>query len=115
MESSTKVSNSMPLWLACLPIIILIIGLTWNVLFVYGDDALSGSSQMIIILVAGLTAMLGLARGVAWEHIQDKIVSTISHAMPSILILLLVGALASIWLLSGTVPTLVYYLSLIHI
>ena len=109
MESSTKVSNSMPLWLACLPIIILIIGLTWNVLFVYGDDALSGSSQMIIILVSGLTAMLGLARGVTWEHIQDKIVSTISHAMPSILILLLVGALASIWLLSGTVPTLVYY------
>ena len=53
--------------------------------------------------------MLGLARGVTWEHIQDKIVSTISHAMPSILILLLVGALASIWLLSGTVPTLVYY------
>ena len=109
MESSTKVSNSMPLWLACLPIIILIVGLTWNVLFVYGDDALSGSSQMIIILVAGITAMLGLTRGVAWEHIQEKIVSTISHAMPSILILLLVGALASIWLLSGTVPTLVYY------
>ncbi|MCH2191052.1 MAG: Na+/H+ antiporter NhaC [Gammaproteobacteria bacterium] len=64
---------------------------------------------MIIILVAGLTAVIGLARGVKWELIQERIVATISNAMPSILILLLVGALASIWLLSGTVPTLVYY------
>lgn len=110
MESSKNTANSaMPLWLAFLPILVLIISLTWNVLFVYGDNSLAGSSQMIIILVAGLTAIIGLARGVNWELIQERIVATISNAMPSILILLLVGALASIWLLSGTVPTLVYY------
>ncbi len=99
----------MPMWLAFLPIVLLIVSLTWNVLFVYGDDALSGSSQMVIMLVAGVTALIGLVRGVTWAHIQERIVATISNAMPSILILLLVGALASIWLLSGTVPTLVYY------
>ncbi len=115
MESSKHSSTQpmplkpMSLWLACLPILVLIVTLTWNVLFVYGDDALSGSSQMIIILVAGFTAIIGLSRGVSWAHIQEKIVATIGNAMPSILILLLVGALASIWLLSGTVPTLVYY------
>ena len=110
MESLKNTANSaMPLWLAFLPILVLIISLTWNVLFVYGDNSLAGSSQMIIILVAGLTAVIGLARGVKWELIQERIVATISNAMPSILILLLVGALASIWLLSGTVPTLVYY------
>jgi len=110
MESSKNTTKSdMPLWLALLPILVLITTLTWNVLFVYGDNALGGSSQMIIILVAGLTAIIGLARGVKWDHIQERIVATISNAMPSILILLLVGALASIWLLSGTVPTLVYY------
>jgi len=99
----------MPMWLALLPILILITALTWNVLFVYGDDALSGSSQMVIILVAGFTAAIGMARGISWAHIQERVVATIGNAMPSILILLLVGALASIWLLSGTVPTLVYY------
>lgn len=114
MESSDKSANQnqgqpMSLWLALLPVVMLIATLTWNVLFVYGDDALSGSSQMVIMLTAGFTAMIGLARGVTWAHIQERIVATIGNAMPSILILLLVGALASIWLLSGTVPTLVYY------
>ncbi len=101
--------SSMSLGLALFPIVVLVIALTTNVLYVYGDDALAGSSQMIILLVAGLAAAIGLSRGVQWSTIQQSMVETISHAMPSILILLLVGALASIWLLCGTVPVLVYY------
>jgi NhaC family Na+:H+ antiporter len=100
--------NTMPLSLALLPVVILIAALSWNV-YVFGDDALSGSSQMIIILVTGLAAAIGLWRGVGWKQQQESIVSTIGNAMPSIIILLLVGALASVWLLSGTVPVLVYY------
>jgi len=101
--------QTMSLGLALLPIIVLIAALGFNVLFVYGDDALSGSSQMIIILVAGFAATIGLLRGVSWKEQQASVVATIGNAMPSILILLLVGALASVWLLSGTVPVLVYY------
>ena len=108
MNTKTN-SNKMPLGLALLPIVLLILALCWNVLFVYQDDALSGSSQMIIFLVAGFAALIGLARGVSWEEQQKSVVDTIGAAMPAILILLLVGALASIWLLSGTVPLLVYY------
>lgn len=100
--------NSMPLWLALLPIIVLISALSWNV-YVYGDDALGGSSQMVILLVTGFAAAIGLLRGTHWEKQQSSVISTISNAMPSILILMLVGALASIWLLCGTVPLLVYY------
>ena len=99
----------MPLGLALLPIIVLVSALTWNVVYVYGDDALSGSSQMIILLVTGFAAAIGMWRGVDWAAQQAKVVSTIGNAMPSILILLLVGSLASIWLLCGTVPVLVYY------
>jgi NhaC family Na+:H+ antiporter len=99
---------AMPLSLALFPVLALIMALSWNV-YVYGDDALSGSSQMIIILVTGLVAAIGLYRGVAWADQQKAMISTISRAMPSILILLLVGALASVWLLCGTVPVLVYY------
>ncbi len=101
--------QTMSLGLALLPIIVLIAALGFNVLFVYGDDALTGSSQMIIILVAGFAAAIGLLRGVTWKEQQASVVATIGNAMPSILILLLVGALASVWLLSGTVPVLVYY------
>ncbi len=109
MPDSHNSDRSMSLGLALLPILVLVLALTGNVLFVYGDDALSGSSQMIIILVSGFAAAIGLSRGIAWATIQKSMVDTISNAMPSILILLLVGALASIWLLCGTVPVLVYY------
>jgi len=107
-RTPTKNETSMPLSLALLPVIVLIAALSWNV-YVYGDDGLSGSIQMIILLMAGFTAAIGLYRGVSWSAQQEKVVATIGDAMPSILILLLVGALASIWLLSGTVPVLVYY------
>lgn len=112
IKDSVKTANSqeesMPLSLALLPVILLIAALSWNV-YVFGDDALSGSSQMIIILITGFAAAIGLWRGVPWQVQQVSVVSTIGNAMPSIIILLLVGALASIWLLCGTVPVLVYY------
>lgn len=108
-SNATDDSKSMPLMLALLPILVLILALTGNVLYVYGDDALSGSSQMIILLATGFASALGMMRGVSWKAQQEVVVSTIGNAMPSILILLLVGALASIWLLCGTVPVLVYY------
>lgn len=101
--------QQMHLGIALLPILVLIAALGFNVLSVYGDDALSGSSQMIIILVAGFAASIGLMRGVSWKTQQKSVISTIGNAMPSVLILLLVGALASTWLLAGTVPVLVYY------
>ncbi|NNC98992.1 MAG: sodium:proton antiporter [Gammaproteobacteria bacterium] len=108
MTSDTQPSQSMPLGLALFPVLALIAALSWNV-FVFGNDALSGSSQMIIILITGLAATIGLIRGVSWQTQQKSVVSTIGNAMPSVLILLLVGALASSWLLCGTVPMLVYY------
>ncbi|GHA05114.1 sodium:proton antiporter [Arenicella chitinivorans] len=106
--SAQRSTPDMPLWLAFLPVLVLISALSWNV-WVYGDDALSGSTQVIIILVTGFAAAIGLLRGTPWHKQQVSVIATISNAMPSILILMLVGALASIWLLCGTVPMLVYY------
>ncbi|GGF30131.1 sodium:proton antiporter [Echinicola rosea] len=45
----------------------------------------------------------------SWETLQKGIVNSIGAAMPSILILLLIGALAGTWLLSGIVPAMIYY------
>ena len=112
-HDASKDQSSMPLSLALLPVVALIAALSWNV-YVFGDDALSGSSQMIIILITGACAAIGLWRGVSWATQQKVVVATIGNAMPSILILLLVGALASIWLLCGTVPVLVYYGCLLY-
>ncbi|UCS91888.1 Na+/H+ antiporter NhaC [Echinicola marina] len=94
---------------ALVPIIFLILLLVINIR-IFGTDSLSGSNQMVLIIssaVAGLVAVLRLKIG--WEALQTGIVNSIGAAMPSILILLLIGALAGTWLLSGIVPAMIYY------
>ncbi|GAB1450087.1 Na+/H+ antiporter NhaC family protein [Draconibacterium sp.] len=47
--------------------------------------------------------------GYRWESVRAKVVTTIGSAMPSILILLLIGSLAGTWMISGVVPAMIYY------
>jgi len=70
---------------------------------------LDGSNQIALILAAGVAAIVALKVGFKWETMLDGIVSSISSAMSSILILLLIGSLAGTWLLSGIVPSMIYY------
>ena len=97
------------LWEALIPIIFLIILLFFNVFFVFKDAALDGSNQIILLLSAAVTALIGIRLGVTWETLSDGMVKSIGAAMPSILILLLIGSLAGTWLLSGIVPAMIYY------
>jgi Na+:H+ antiporter, NhaC family len=91
------------------PILFLIVLLVINIL-IFGTDGLSGSNQLVLVIssaVAGLIAIFQLK--IKWENLQDGIVKSISSAMSSILILLLIGSLAGTWLLSGIVPAMIYY------
>ncbi len=90
------------------PIIFLIILLTVNV-GIFGDLSLDGSNQIVLILSAAVATLVSLRLGFQWDEIQKGIVKSISSAMASILILLLIGALAGTWLLSGVVPAMIYY------
>lgn len=97
-----------------IPIIFLIILLSMNVIF-WGDATLNGSNQIALMTAAALAAGLGSRLGFKWFDMRDQIVKTIDSAMPSILILLLIGALAGTWLISGVVPALIYYgLDILH-
>jgi NhaC family Na+:H+ antiporter len=93
---------------ALIPIVFLIFLLSLNVYF-FGDGALDGSNQIALILSAGVAAIIALKVGFKWATMLDGIVSSISSAMSSILILLLIGSLAGTWLLSGIVPAMIYY------
>ncbi|MGM0581249.1 MAG: Na+/H+ antiporter NhaC [Bacteroidota bacterium] len=93
---------------ALIPIVFLIFLLSLNVYF-FGDGALDGSNQIALILSAGIAAIVALKVGFKWTTMLDGIVSSISSAMSSILILLLIGSLAGTWLLSGIVPAMIYY------
>ena len=92
---------------AILPILVLIVLLTLNV-FVF-EDTLAGSNQIALLLAATVGGLIVWRRGQKWETTSKKIVSTIGSAMPSMLILLLIGSLAGTWLISGVVPAMIYY------
>ncbi len=93
---------------AFIPIIFLVILLYSNV-YIFGDDALSGSNQIVLLLAAALAAVIAYRLGITYDYIQEAIVTSISSALSSILILLLIGSLAGTWMISGIVPAMIYY------
>ncbi len=94
--------------LALIPILCLIILLGINV-WIYGDDTLSGSNQLTLLLSAAIAAVIGYFIHVPWKKMLDGAVKSISSAMGALIILLLIGSLAGTWMLSGVVPAMIYY------
>ena len=93
---------------ALVPIIFLVILLSINV-SIFGDDSLSGSIQIVLILSSAVASIIAFNLGFSWLDIQNGIIKSINSSLPSILILFLVGSLAGSWLLSGVVPAFIYY------
>ncbi|MDG1188975.1 MAG: Na+/H+ antiporter NhaC [Flavobacteriales bacterium] len=93
---------------ALTPIIFLIGLLSLNV-FLYGDNALGGANQLALLLAASLAAIIGVRNGFNWKETLNGVSKSISSTTPAILILLLIGSLAGTWLISGIVPTMIYY------
>ncbi len=93
---------------AIVPIIFLVILLSINV-SIFGDDSLSGSIQIVLILSSAVASIIAFNLGFSWLDIQKGIIKSINSSLPSILILFLVGSLAGSWLLSGVVPAFIYY------
>ncbi|MDD3875113.1 MAG: Na+/H+ antiporter NhaC [Bacteroidales bacterium] len=91
-----------------IPIIFLIIALSYNV-FVFKGNSLGGPNQLVLLFSAAIAALIGFRHGHKWSSIEKGVVKSISTAIPSILILLVIGSLAGTWLISGIVPALIYY------
>jgi NhaC family Na+:H+ antiporter len=117
-EESTQAEieeSKISLFQALIPIIALVGMLAYNVLVVYGDDALSGSNQFILLLAGAIATIVGFTNGISYKHIIKTISKNIMSTAPAILILLMVGALAGTWLISGIIPVMVYYgLQILH-
>jgi Na+:H+ antiporter, NhaC family len=104
----STVKREASLFEALLPIIFLISALALNVI-IYGADSTYGPNQIALILAAMAGVLVALRLGYSWTEMEGGMVSSISSAMAAILILLLIGALAGTWLLSGIVPAMIYY------
>lgn len=105
---TTKSPKTPTLVQSIIPIIFLITLLWLNVKY-FGDHTLDGANQVALILTSTLAGIIAVSLGYKWNDILDKIVTSIGAAMPSILILFLIGSLAGTWMISGVVPILIYY------
>lgn len=110
MQSSAQLRKpSAPTILQALcPVLTLIALLSFSV-YLFGEDASYGPNQIALCIGAAVAALIGWHNGQTWEHIESSIVSGVTIAVKPILILFSVGLLIGSWILSGTVPTMIYY------
>ncbi len=101
-------NNELSIWEALIPVLALIIMLAYNVA-VFGDDALSGSNQFILLLGGAVAAMVGFKNKVSYKTMLAEVEENIKSTAGAILILLMVGSLAGTWLISGIIPSMIYY------
>ena len=92
-----------------LPFLFLVAALS-VVIYVFGTDALSGASQVALLFAAGFTIVLSMVLyKTSWKVFEESILENITSVGTSIVILLLIGAVSGSWMISGVVPTMIYY------
>ena len=92
-----------------IPLLVLI-ALLFLVVRTFKADALDGGSQVALLLASGVViaiAMLGYK--VPWSSLEGAIADNIKSIGTAVIVLLLIGAVAGSWMVSGIVPTLIYY------
>lgn len=101
--------------LSAIPIIVLI-GLLFITIRTFGSDALNGGSQVVLLITTAVASAIAMAFGkTSWNEIEQAICKNILGIAAAVIILLLIGALAGSWMISGVVPTLIYYgMQIIH-
>lgn len=107
-KTTMDTNSNISLFESIIPIVLLVALLYINV-NVYGESALDGSNQFILIIGAAIAILIGIKNSVSIKIIFDTISTNIKSISNPIIILLLVGALSGTWLLSGIIPSMIYY------
>ena len=108
MDDRIIKNKELNIYEAMIPVVALIGMLAYNV-SVYGDDALSGSNQFILLLGGSVAAIVGFMNKVSYKKMIEEVANNIKSTTGALLILLFVGALAGTWLISGVIPSMIYY------
>jgi NhaC family Na+:H+ antiporter len=64
--------------------------------------------EVLLIAAAAIAGLIAARLGYSWPEMQEGIVEGIAKALPAVFILVSVGALIGTWMISGTIPLLVY-------
>ena len=92
-----------------LPFLVLIVLISCCVA-VFGNATLDGASQVSLLVASAVSVLVGhFSKRLTWENLEREISDKISSCAPAIIILLLIGAIGGTWMVSGIVPTMIYY------
>lgn len=95
--------------ISCIPLAVLI-GLLAIVISLFGSDSLSGGSQIALLMGMAVCVLISMAiYRVPWRQFEHQLTETMGSIFVTLLILLTVGMLSGSWMVSGIVPTLIYY------
>jgi len=90
--------------------VVVLMAMLLAVILIFRDDALNGAIQVVLLTATAIAALIAILYcRVKWGTIEERIKQNFSGIAPSILILLLIGSLSGSWMVSGIVPTLIYY------
>ena len=90
-------NKELNIWEALIPIFALVAMLAFNV-YVFGDNAISGSNQFVLLLGGAVAAIVGFFNKVTFQQMMEEVAENMKSASSAILILLMVGALGGTWL-----------------
>lgn len=97
-------------WMVALIPLAVLVALQTAVIGEFGSDALDGASQTALLFAAAVAVAMGMIfYKVPWSSIDSAIEQNIKTMGPAILILFLIGAVSGSWMMSGVVPTMIYY------
>ncbi|WP_411030539.1 Na+/H+ antiporter NhaC [Spongiimicrobium sp. 3-5] len=101
-------NQELSIWEALIPVIALVGMLAYNV-YVFGEDAISGSNQFILLLGGAVAAVVGFLNKASYKQMLAEVAENVKSTTGALIILLMVGALAGTWLISGIIPAMIYY------
>lgn len=112
MKQPTRLPSPL---LSLMPILVLV-ALLFVTIRTFGSDALSGGSQVVLLTATALCCVIAMTYSrVSWQTLEHAMVNNITGVATALLILLIIGALSGSWMISGVVPTLIYYgMQIIH-
>lgn len=77
--------------------------------YLFSSDSSAGANQIALIIAACIAMIVGAKNGYSWAEMEKGIVKGVGLATGALLILFSVGSLIGTWILSGTVPTMIFY------
>ena len=106
MNQTQDVKLSKAIWPILFFLMLLVYGLFIHPQFL-GDSMLP--LEVLILMALSFSCIYLLYNGYSWEVIQDNITKKVGESVPVLLILFSIGVLIGSWIVSGTIPMLIYY------